>query len=406
MIYGIVFYLKVCWQNLTVHKGRMVLALTGILFAVMSLFAFGNISEGMKRRIDREMGRFGRNLIILRAGLFHPTPRGMRAIQESQSLKASDLSVLAAHIEGISMVVPFFDTSCPVRYGSRVVRAQVVGARPDVFLIKETRPWMGRLYSSKEEVGRERVAVVGFKVYTNLFSEDPLGKHILVFRVPTEVIGVLEEKGVDYTGQDQDLQIFIPFSSFVRRYSNVDYVKGAYIQLEEGKDLKAAKERIRRLLRELHGLKETQKDDFTLFTMDDIIRTKEEGIRLVSVLTVISSLVSFIVGGLGIFAVMLLTVVERRVEIGMRRAVGSRRKDIVLQFLTESAIVAGIGALAGLLTGLIVTVLVDYLGGFPFTIDLESLSFSLLITGLVGVLAGLYPALQASLYEPIEALRG
>lgn len=405
-MYRLLFYLKISYQNLILHKVRMTLAVLGILFAVMSLFAFGNISEGMKAKIDMEMGRFGRNLVIVRAGLFHPTPRGMRAIEESRSLKLSDLNTISQHIEGVVRVVPFFDTSCPVRYRGHVVRAQVVGATPDLFLVKDIRPMKGRLYGQKEETVRDRVAVIGFKVFKNLFSEDPIGKHVLVHRIPTEVIGVLEEKGVDYTGQDQDLQIFIPLSSFTSRYRNVDYVRGAYIQLEEREDLRIAKERIRGLLRELHGLKETRRDDFSLFTMDDIIRTKQEGVRLVSILTIISSVVSFIIGGLGIFAIMLLTVAERKVEIGMRRAVGSRKKDIILQFITESAIIAGVGGIAGLLAGFIVTLIVDRIGDFPFTVKISTLVFSLVVTTFVGLLAGSYPAVQGSRYEPVQVLHG
>jgi len=164
------------------------------------------------------------------------------------------------------------------------------------------------------------------------------------------------------------------------------------------------KETIAHFLRKIHGLKESEKDDFTIFTMDDILRTKEQGIKLVSTLTIISSLVSFAVGGLGIFAIMLLTVAERKVEIGIRRAVGSKKKDIILQFLTESAIIAATGGIAGLVAGLIITLIVDHIGKFPFAIKTSTLLFSFAITTLVGILAGVYPALQGRKYEPIEVL--
>ncbi|MBP9560294.1 MAG: FtsX-like permease family protein, partial [Syntrophorhabdaceae bacterium] len=248
-------------------------------------------------------------------------------------------------------------------------------------------------------------AVVGFKVYENLFmSDDPIGKYILIYRVPTEIIGVIEEKGVDFTGQDQDLQVYVPLNTFMRRYSNIDYIKGAYIQTKEGVNLSGMKQKVRDLMRSLHNLKKEQKDDFSIFTLDDILRTREEGIRLVSVLTVIASIVSFLIGGLGIFAIMLLSVSERKMEIGIRRVVGSKKKDIILQFLTESVIVALIGGLAGILAGCLITVIIDYFGGFPFLLHVENISLSILISIAVGVAAGIYPAIQGTKYEPIEVL--
>jgi putative ABC transport system permease protein len=306
------------------------------------------------------------------------------------------------NIPGIVRIVPFFDAGFRVRYEGKVVRATIVGAERDIFFIKDIDTFRGRLFDNGEEM--ERNAVIGYKVYTNLFSSDPIGKYILIYRIPTKVIGVLEEKGVDYTGQDLDLQIFIPLEAFMRKYRNVDYVRGAYIQIEDGRDLKEMKETIAHFLRKIHGLKESEKDDFTIFTMDDILRTKEQGIKLVSTLTIISSLVSFAVGGLGIFAIMLLTVAERKVEIGIRRAVGSKKKDIILQFLTESAIIAATGGIAGLVAGLIITLIVDHIGKFPFAIKTSTLLFSFAITTLVGILAGVYPALQGRKYEPIEVL--
>jgi len=402
LIYRVVFHLRIAYENLKIHKARMLLALLGILFAVMSLFSFANISEGMKKKIDREIGRFGRNLIILRAGLVFHTPRGLAPFQESNTLKLSDLRRMKENIPGIVRIVPFFDAGFRVRYEGKVVRATIVGAERDIFFIKDIDTFRGRLFDNGEEM--ERNAVIGYKVYTNLFSSDPIGKYILIYRIPTKVIGVLEEKGVDYTGQDLDLQIFIPLEAFMRKYRNVDYVRGAYIQIEDGRDLKEMKETIAHFLRKIHGLKESEKDDFTIFTMDDILRTKEQGIKLVSTLTIISSLVSFAVGGLGIFAIMLLTVAERKVEIGIRRAVGSKKKDIILQFLTESAIIAATGGIAGLVAGLIITLIVDHIGKFPFAIKTSTLLFSFAITTLVGILAGVYPALQGRKYEPIEVL--
>jgi len=264
---------------------------------------------------------------------------------------------------------------------------------------------MGRPFTEQDNTDVEKRAVVGFKVYDNLFkSEDPIGKYILIYRSPTEIIGVIEEKGVDFAGQDQDLQVYIPLNTFMRRYSNIDYIKGAYLQTKDGVNLADMKIKVRNLLRRIHNLKEGQKDDFSIFTLDDILRTREEGIRLVSVLTIIASTVSFLIGGLGIFAIMLLSVAERKMEIGIRRVVGSKKKDIILQFLSESVIVALIGGTAGILAGCLITGIVDYFGDFPFLLHIGNISLSIFISILVGIAAGIYPAFQGTKYEPIEVL--
>lgn len=405
MIYSLNFYLKIALQNLVIHKARMILSLLGILFAVMSLVAFGNISSGMKLKIDNEISRFGKNLIILRSGLIFVTGRGARQFAESKTLKLEDIKIIKERLPEIKETVPFFDTVYPAKYGENTLRVSIMGATSNIFGVRNINLILGRPYTDKDDEIREKKAVIGFKVFDNLFkSEDPIGKYLLIYRVPTEIIGVIEEKGVDFTGQDQDLQVYVPLDTFMRRYSNVDYIKGAYLQTEEGVNANEIKQKLRALLRKIHGLKENQKDDFSIFTLDDILRTREEGLRLVSVLTVIASIVSFLIGGLGIFAIMLLSVAERKMEIGIRRVVGSKKKDIIFQFLTESVIVALIGGIAGILVGCIITIIVDYIGDFPFFLHGVNIFLSILISIMVGIAAGIYPAIQGTKFEPIEIL--
>jgi len=382
----------------------MTLALLGILFAVMSLVAFGNISNGMKRKIDDEISRFGKNLIIVRAGLVYASRSGTRQFSESKNLKLEDARKIRESLPGIKEVVPFFDTTYPARYEEKRVTASIVGATENVFRIRNITLLMGRYFSKEEEQKAEKRAIIGFKVFDNLFGiEDPIGKYILIYRVPTEIIGVMEEKGTDFAGQDQDLQVYIPLNTFMRRYSNVDYIKGMYLQVNDGIPLSQMKVSLRNFVCALHNLKDEQKDDFTIFTMEDIVRTQEEGIRLVSILTVIASTVSFLIGGLGIFAIMLLSISERKMEIGIRRVVGSKKRDIIFQFLTESVVVALIGGFCGICSGFIITLIVNLIGGFPFVVS-KNVPFSLFVSIIVGMIAGIYPAFQGTKYEPVEVL--
>jgi putative ABC transport system permease protein len=405
MIYAIRFYLKIALQNLLLHKARMTLALLGILFAVMSLFAFGNISTGMKVKIDKEVEKFGENLLIVRAGTVFATGRGSRQFAEARTLKMEDAKRIKEGLRGIEEVVPFFDVTYPAKYQDKSLRISIIGAPQSIFKVRNINLLAGKPYTAEDERNVEKKIVVGYKVFDNLFEgEDPVGKSLLIYRAPAEIIGVLEERGVDFTGQDQDIQAFIPLSTFMRRYSNVDYIKGIYIQATDEVPLATMKQNVRDYIRKLHKLKPEQKDDFTVFTMQDILRTQEEGIRLVSTLSVIASTISFIIGGLGIFAIMLLSVSERKMEIGIRRVVGSRKIDIVIQFLTESAITALIGGIFGILFGLIITLIVDYFGDFAFRINGWNLLVSFFACIFIGILAGIYPAFQGTKFEPIKAL--
>lgn len=407
MKYTIGFYLRIAFQNLVVHKGRMTLALLGILFAVMSLVAFGNISNGLKKQIDTEIGKFGKNLVILRSGLVRFTGRGTLPFGDSKTLKLETVQRIKESVPGIVEVVPFYDVSYPARYEEKTVTASIVGTTETMFRIRNLDLLMGTYFSEEDDLAGRKKAVVGYKVFDNLFQrENPIGKYILVYRVPTEIVGVLNEKGTDLAGQDQDLQVYVPLNSFMRRYSNVDYIKGAYIQAQDGVSLAEMKPVLQNFIRMIRNMKPEQKDDFSVFTMDDIVKTQEQGIRLVSILTIIASIVSFLIGGLGIFAIMLLSISERKLEIGIRRVVGSKKRDIILQFLTESVVVALMGGIFGVFVGFIITVVVNYFGDLPFSLYLGNIVISLLISTLVGIVAGIYPAVQGTKYEPVSVLYG
>lgn len=407
MIYSIRFYLRIALQNLVVHKTRMMLALLGILFAVMSLVAFGNVSSSMKKKIDDEIGRFGKNLVILRASLVFQAGRTTKQFSESKTLKLADVKRIKESLQGVDEIAPYYDTTYSARYEDKTLRVSVIGVTDNIFTIKNAGLIMGRYFTQEDDRATEKKAVVGYKVYENLFDlKDPIGKNILIYRVPTEIIGVIEEKGADLTGQDQDIIVYMPLNTFMRRYSNIDYIKGAYIQARDGVPLNEMKKRLQVFIRKIHNMKESEQDTFSIFTMEDIVRTREEGIRLVSVLTIIASTVSFLIGGLGIFAIMLLSISERKMEIGIRRVVGSKKKDIILQFLTESIIVALIGGMFGVAAGSVLTLIVDFVGGFPVMFKLTNIVVALIISMVVGVLAGIYPAVQGTKYEPVSVLYG
>jgi len=342
--------------------------------------------------------------VIVRAGLVFAAGRSTRQFSESKTLKLKDAQLIKESLPGVVEVVPYFDMSYPARYRDSSLTVSISGITNKVFDIRNIDLVTGRYFTEEEDAKAEKKAVIGYKVFENFFpNEDPIGKNILVFRVPTEIVGVMQEKGTDFAGQDQDLQVYVPLNAFMRRYSNVDYIKGMYVQVEDGYSLTGMKTTLRGFIRKIHNAKPEQKDDFSIFTMEDILRTQEEGIRLVSVLTVIASTVSFLIGGLGIFAIMLLSISERKMEIGIRRVVGSKKRDIIIQFLSESVIVALVGGIGGIVTGFLITIIVDIIGGFPIVFSMN-IPLALIISMVIGVLAGIYPAMEGTKYEPVKAL--
>jgi len=254
-----------------------------------------------------------------------------------------------------------------------------------------------------EEDNRElnRVAVIGKNVAEKLFgNETPLGKNILIYRVQCQVIGVMEEKGVDISGIDQDNQVFIPLNTYLRRFVNKDFINSIYVQANDEKSIE-----IESILRKRHKIKPGSKDDFTVIDLKDVTELKTQAMDTITVLGRVSSVVSFLIGGIGILSIMILIVNERKVEIGIRRAVGSRKRDIILQFLTESSLISLSGGVAGIVIGFGASLIILRLSELPQVTSLTGLLLSFIVSVAVGILAGIYPSKKATTIQPVDIIR-
>ncbi|MDL1971404.1 MAG: ABC transporter permease [Candidatus Desulfofervidaceae bacterium] len=399
-------FLSVVFQILKVHKRRTLLSMLGVLFGIFSLVAVGHISNAMTKKIKDTLNKFGPNLIIVRAGKVHVTGRGMKQFTTTQTLKMSDAKAIKTSIKGIKEVVPISEITYPLRYKEKSMQVKIIGATPNIAHIRNLTLQDGFFYGDEEEKRGLKKAVLGYKVWQTLFGEKrAFGKTILIWRVPCEVIGVLVPKGADLSGEDLDSVVYLPLRTVMRRFLNVDYLSGLLIQAEEGTDLVILKAEIRKLLRRRHGLTPMIKDDFSIYSLEDIAKTKQEGLMLVSLLSKMAAIISFAIGGLGIFAVMLLTVTERQKEIGIRRAVGARKKDILWQFLGEACIISFLGGIAGVTLGILVAIVVSLVAALPVIFNLSQLGLSLLISLGLGTMAGAYPAYLAASLLPLKALR-
>jgi len=343
------FFLKSIIQFLKTYKKRTVLSMLGVLFGIFSLVAVGNISSAMNQKVKEALDKFGPNLLIIRAGEVHVTGRGVRQFSTAQTLKLRDAIAIKQFIKGIKEIVPIVEINYPLRYKQQITTMKIVGATSNIAQVRNLKLLEGHFYGSKEEKYLSKKVVLGYEAWKTLFEgKNAFGKTILIRRVPCQVIGVLAEKGTDLAGDNLDQVVYLPLKTVIRRLLNQDYISALYLQAKEGINLDALKEEVKKLLRKQHGLTTMEKDDFSIYSLEDIAKTKQKGLDLVSVLSKMAAIISFTVGGLGIFAVMLLSVTERQREIGIRRAVGAKRIHILWQFLGEAVFISFLGGMGGI----------------------------------------------------------
>lgn len=405
MLRSIKINLLLVIKNLHTHKIRTLLSILGIAFGTISLVIVSNITEMMKKKVSLEAEKYGKNLIIVSAGTSLTPGRGTTVFLPAKTLKESDAKEVKNSIPYVIDVSPSFSKSFPLRYKESRITANAIGISPNYNKLRNINIYMGRYFTDSEFENNEKKVILGYKIYENLFGkEDPLGKYVLLFRAPLEVVGVLEPMGVDLSGNDQDNQILIPYNTMIRRILNVDYITTFYVQVTDPEHLINVKDQITKLLRIRHKILTGQRDDFFVRAITDLVSIKDEATTLVNDLGNTASILSFSIGGLGILAIMMMTVAERKREIGIRRACGATKRDIIIQFLFESLFLTISGSIFGIFIATIVTMIISHYAMYPLTFSITSIIISVFLSFLLGLFAGLYPAKKASDVDPIKAL--
>ncbi|MCX7769739.1 MAG: ABC transporter permease [Proteobacteria bacterium] len=405
MLRSIKINLLLVIKNLHTHKIRTLLSILGIAFGTISLVVVSNITEMMKKKVAIEAEKYGKNLVIVSAGTSLTPGRGRTIFLPAKTLKESDAKEVKLSIPNVMDVSPSFSKSFPLRYKESRVTANAIGISKNYNQLRNIKIYLGRYFIDSEFDNNEKKVILGYKIYENLFGkEDPLGKYVLLFRAPLEVVGVLEPMGVDLTGNDQDNQILIPYSTMIRRILNVDYITTFYVQVSDSKFLNQSKEEITKLLRIRHKIQKGQRDDFFVRAITDLVSIKDEATTLVNDLGNTASILSFSIGGLGILAIMMMTVAERKREIGIRRACGATKKDIILQFLLEALFLTISGSILGIFVASLVTLIISHYALYPLAFSVMSIFISIILSFCLGIFAGLYPAKKASDVDPIKAL--
>lgn len=398
--------LKISQKTLLGHKLRTVLALLGIIVGVSAVIIMIAIGNGAEKEVVSKIEAMGTNLVIVNAGEIRTTGgRQFRGIVTTLTLE--DVEKIESEVNAVIGAAPVQTKKMQVKYGNLSTNTTIVGTTPTFTYVRNFKMEKGAFFSEMDNKASIRVAVVGASVFENIFgNNDPVDATIRIGNVPFKVIGVLEPKGVDLNGTDQDDQIIIPVRTALRRVFNQTWINSIYLQVDKEGNMQNAVVSVQEILREQHRLdKKNKPDDFTVQNQVDLIEAQKETSDTFTTLTAGIAGISLIVGGIGILAVMLLSIRERTNEIGLRMAVGARRKDIRTQFLFESSFLSIGGGAIGIVTGIIISLAIKYIFDWSIVISLTSIMLSFGFSMIIGLFFGVYPAHRASLLDPINALR-
>jgi putative ABC transport system permease protein len=392
-------------EILLAHKLRTILSLLGMIVGVATVILMVSVGRGAQAQIVGRIRGMGTNLLVVSAGKTMVVAGRQRQMDTVRTLLTTDAQAIAKDCPSVSLAASAIGKKLAVRWEDQNVSTSVMGMSVDGFPIRNISTVAGRPFDSEDGRLARRVAVVGPTAATNLFgSQDPLGRQIRIGRVPFEVIGLTAARGADANGLDQDDVIIVPLETAMRRIFNVTYVQTIFIQARDAQALDQAEMEASIVLRHRHRL-EGKADDFTIQSQSTALETERQTTRSLTLLIGGVSGLSLLVGVVGILAVMLMSIRERRREIGLRRALGARRCDIRNQFLLEAALLAGVGGLAAVGAGVGLSAVTARFGYAPAMVSWPAAAFAFSFSVAIGVFFGLYPATRAARLEPITALR-
>ena len=403
---------RIAVRALRVNKLRSVLTMLGIIIGVGSVITMVGVGAGAQARVAEEIRSLGSNLIIVLAGTV--TSGGVRLGTGSKvSITEDDASAIQREVPSVEVAAPSVQGKAQdgqVVFGNLNWTTLVQGVTPEFFVAREWQVAAGKPFTEDDGETATKVALLGQTVVHNLFPDaDPVGQVIRIKHVPFDVIGVLERKGQSTFGQDQDDVILIPLATAQKIISSKKVKVGAVhaisIKVRDPGAMKEAEEQVRAVLRQRHRLRQDEPDDFWLRNLSEILQAQEESSRILTMFLAAIASVSLLVGGIGIMNIMLVSVTERTREIGLRMAVGARRRDVLSQFLVEAVSLSLIGGLIGIGLGLAGAYGISYAAEWNLLIQPDAILVAFGFAGAVGIFFGFYPARKASRLDPIEALR-
>ena len=401
---------RVALRALRVNKLRSALTMLGIIIGVGAVIAMVGVGAGAQARVAEQIQSLGSNLIIVLSG--STSTGGIRLGQGSRlSITEEDSLAIAREIPAVQATAPSMRGNAQVVYGNLNWATGIQGVTPDYSEVREWSAVAGRFVTSEDVAGATKVALLGQTTAENLFGDsDPLGQVVRIKKVPFTVIGVLDRKGQNSWGQDQDDIVLIPLSTAKKKVlgvsqANARSVGAISVKVRPGENMAETEGQMRELLRQRHRLQPYQDDDFTLRNLSEILQTQEESSKVMTYLLAAIASVSLLVGGIGIMNIMLVSVTERTREIGLRMAVGARGRDILMQFLVEAVTLSLIGGVIGIALGLGGSRAISQFAEWRTQVPPQAVAMAFGFSACVGIFFGFYPARKAAQLDPIEALR-
>jgi putative ABC transport system permease protein len=403
-------YLYLAFRSLRAHVMRSILAVLGIVIGIAAVLVVVAVAEGARAEIARQINSLGSNLLLVQPGA--QVAQGVRQPSGSiLSLTTADAQAVAREVPGVVIAAPFVGDQKTVISGDLNWSTLVAGVTPEFFEARGWRLAEGQLFSIDHVASAAKVAVIGRSLAHELFRDgDPLGRLIRIERSSYLVIGVLAEKGQDFTGRDQDDVMFIPLSSariftIGRSQANPDAVHTILVRTESAQAMPAAEDDIARVLRQRHRIVGRKADDFRIQNLIQVAQTRDRAYRQFTLLVSTLAGISLLVGGIGVMNIMLVSVAERINEIGIRMAFGASPRDIRRQFLFEAMLLCAIGGVLGLVVGYACARVVPPALGWPIEFNERMALIAIACSGLIGMIFGLLPAERAARSDPAALLR-
>jgi putative ABC transport system permease protein len=399
--------IKLSFRQLLINRTKSIFAIIGLSVGVASVITMVAVGNGAKKETISQLEQLGTNLITVNAGKIKNVMERRQKTDFMTTLRMKDCEIILNSCPSVKEAVPSLSGMVKVKYGNTATLSMVNGVSMPYFRVKNFMLDKGDLFSLADDKRCQRVAVLGSQIYKSLFgTEDAVGKTLLIGKVPFTVAGVLKSKGTTADGSNLDIQVLIPINTAMRRIFNADYLNLIFVEVTSRTKMKEAENEIVLALRDYHRLEIRGKEnDFTIDNQMTDIEASEKSAQSFTWLIAGVSAIALLVGGIGILAVMLLSVKERNAEIGLRISVGAKRRDIVWQFLTESAILGFAGGFTGFTIGFITSGIVKHSSQWQISISPMSVIISLLFSIVVGLVFGVIPARKASKADPIAALQ-
>ncbi|MBO8448238.1 MAG: ABC transporter permease [Bacteroidetes bacterium] len=397
---------RIALKALSNNKMRAFLTMLGIIIGVGSVITMIALGQGTQKSIQAEISGMGSNIIMVHPG--GDRRGGVRLDpSEMQTLKIKNYKTLRSECMYLSAVSPYVTASGQLICGNNNYPSSVTGVGVEYIEIRQLNVEDGTMFTESEIKSSAKVCVIGRTIVDNLFPDgsDPIGKVIRYNQVPLKVIGVLEAKGYNSMGMDQDDIVLAPYTTVMKRMLAITHFNGIFASALSEDMTDYATAEIRKILRREHRLNDAEEDDFTIRTQQELSEMLNTTTNLLTTLLACIAGISLLVGGIGIMNIMYVSVTERTREIGLRMSVGARGVDILVQFLIEAVLISVTGGVIGILLGCTACLAVKYLAHWPVYIQIWSVVLSFAVCTVTGIFFGWYPARKAADLDPIDALR-